>query len=228
LFTTLRISVSTALAILLLLQLAIRLDNVYGGNMNSNDNSVNIKNPARRYHHGDLRAALIETGLELLKERSADDMSLREVARRVGVSPTAVYRHFPDKQALMFALCERGAEGLAQAQRDAMEEAGGGTQGFDATGQAYVRFALANPALFRLMMTTRKGEGELQDDESLVSEAMRELRRNIASRLPPGSTPDEQRIAAIHAWAWVHGMAMLMLDGQVPASEEILASIRRG
>ena len=64
--------------------------------------------------------------------------------------------------------------------------------------------------------------------ESLVSEAMRELRRNIASRLPPGSTPDEQRIAAIHAWAWVHGMAMLMLDGQVPASEEILASIRRG
>lgn len=208
--------------------LAKRFGNVYGDNMSINDNSVNIKNTPRKYHHGDLRAALIETGLDLLKERSADEMSLREVARRVGVSPTAVYRHFPDKQALIFALCERGAEGLAKAQRDAMVEAGGGPEGFNATGQAYVRFALANPALFRLMMTTRKGEGELNEDESLVSEAMRELRRNIATQLPPGSTPQQQRIAAIHAWAWVHGMAMLMLDGQIPASEEILESIRQG
>mgnify|MGYP002078425341 CR=1 FL=1 len=196
--------------------------------MSANDNSVNIKNASRKYHHGDLRAALIETGLELLKERSAEEMSLREVARRVGVSPTAVYRHFPDKQALIFALCERGAHALAEAQRTAMAEAGGGKAGFNATGQAYVRFALANPALFRLMMTTSKGDGQLSDDESLVSESMRELRRNVATQLPPGSTPQQQRLAAIHAWGWVHGMAMLMLDGQIPASEEILESIRRG
>lgn len=195
--------------------------------MTSNGNSVNMANASRGYHHGDLRAALVAAGLDLLKDRSVDDLSLREVSRKVGVSATAVYRHFPDKQALLYALCEQGAAQLARVQEEAMEAAGGGQAGFDATGRAYVRFALANPALFRLMMTTRPPGGLLDADETAVNAAMRLLRQNIAGLLPPGATEDEQRMATIKSWALVHGLAMLMLDGQVPADERIIEAMTR-
>ena len=79
--------------------------------MDSNDNTVNIKRQNQKkptYHHGDLRAALIATALELLEKRDADDIGLREVARHVGVSATAIYRHFPDKDALLLAVAHEG------------------------------------------------------------------------------------------------------------------------
>ena len=120
--------------------------------MSAEDNSVNIDLSYRGYHHGDLREALLAAGLELLKSGSVETLSLREVARRVGVSATAVYRHFPDKAALVKELCARGAVELADAQAKAMIAAGGGRQGFIATGGAYIRYALANPVLFRIMM----------------------------------------------------------------------------
>ncbi len=200
---------------------------VYSDNMKNDGNSVNMAVVQRGYHHGDLRAALVSAGLELLKDRSVDDLSLREVARTVGVSATAVYRHFPDKQALLYALCEQGAAQLAHAQQEAMAAAGDGKSGFDETGRAYVRFAVANPALFRLMMTTRPPGGLLDADEGAVNAAMRLLRQNIASLLPPGATDDELRMATIKSWALVHGLAMLMLDGQVPADERIIDALTR-
>ena len=103
-----------------------------------NDYSVNMKPSAaagsvepavpetRRYHHGDLRNALIEAGLKLLEARgpdgSQDDLGLREVAREVGVSPTAIYRHFPDKQALKAALAGEGLARLALRQQQARKQ----------------------------------------------------------------------------------------------------------
>jgi AcrR family transcriptional regulator len=209
----------------LTVSLATRLDDVYSDNMSADDNSVNIENAKARYHHGDLREALIEEGLKLLAERSADDLSLREVARRAGVSATAVYRHFPDKQAMLFALCERGARALGEMQRAAMEAAGGGKAGFDATGQAYVRLALATPSLFRLLMSVKPSQGHFTPDDTLVSEAMRDLRRNVALALPEGASETQRTHAAIHAWSLVHGLAMLMLDGQIPADEALIDSI---
>ena len=192
--------------------------------MLDNDNSVNIKNRDRRYHHGDLRSALIETGLAWLATRQGDDISLREVARLAGVSATAVYRHFPDKQALIVALCERGEAGLATAQRAAADAVGGGGPGFGASGQAYVRFALANPGLFRLMMSIRPTTGWLTDVLDEKSAAMRGLRDDVAAVLPD-SADAHQRLAAIHAWSLVHGMAMLMLDGMIPPDEALINSI---
>ena len=106
---------------------------------------ANSDSDKRGYHHGDLRAALIEAGLALLADRSADDIGLREAARAVGVSATAVYRHFPDKGAFLAALAGEGLRQLGAAQRVAAEAAGGGERGFAATGAAYVRFAIANP-----------------------------------------------------------------------------------
>lgn len=174
--------------------------------------------PKKAYHHGDLRAALIDAGLTLLETRTADDLSLREVARAVGVSPTAVYRHFPDKSALMAALAADGLARLAVVQHAASDAAGGGVAGFGATGAAYVRFALANPALFRLIFANPISlplhSGEKEDD------AMAFLRAN-AALLAKGKGGDAQ-VIALQAWAIAHGLAMLMLDGQVPVDETLI------
>jgi AcrR family transcriptional regulator len=203
--------------------------------MIGDDNTVNINRVAARpsaekpgnrpYHHGDLRASLVAAGLELLKERTADGLSLREVVRAVGVSATAVYRHFPDKQALLYALCEEGARTLATVQREAMAAAGGGKKGFEATGQAYVRFALANPALFRLMMKAQPPAMGANPKETTVNEAMQVLRANVATILPSGASDEQRRLAAIRAWSMVHGVAVLMLDGQLPRSEALIEAL---
>lgn len=162
----------------------------------------------RGYHHGDLQAALIEAGLKLLAERSADDLGLREAARAVGVSATAVYRHFPDKGAFLAALAAEGLRQLGAAQRAAAEAAGGGAAGFAATGAAYVRFAIANPALFRLTFSAGAAVGTL---DGAGNEAAVMLRENAAQAAGEG----EARVVALRAWALVHGLALLILDGQV-------------
>lgn len=182
--------------------------------MSHNDNSVNTE---RRYHHGDLRAALLETGLRLLAERDVEGLSLREMARDVGVSATSVYRHFPDKTALMTALAREGLDRLAAAQRAADDAVGGGQAGFAATGRAYVRFALANPALFRLIFTSSAAVQVSGDND-----ASRLLRANAAAELPAGAGADAIEAEAIGAWALVHGLAMLMLDGQIAADDQII------
>jgi len=81
--------------------------------MPTDDNSVNIETQGNRYHHGDLQAALIEEGLAQISKRPAEKLSLREISRKVGVSATAVYRHFPNKAALLGALCQVGSEKLS-------------------------------------------------------------------------------------------------------------------
>lgn len=202
-----------------------RLDNVYTGNMKSNDNSVNIKSTERKYHHGDLRSALVAGGLELLKERAVDDLSLREVARHVGVSATAVYRHFPDKQALLYAMCGEGGEELARVQLAAVRDAGGGRAGFEASGRAYVYFALANPGLYRLMMSTRPPTGFFEEGGTAVGGAMRQLKENVADMLSAGATEMEHKVAALHSWALVHGVSMLILDGLVKVDGPVIDAL---
>ncbi|MDN4633564.1 TetR/AcrR family transcriptional regulator [Sphingomonas sp. PsM26] len=173
----------------------------------------------KRYHHGDLRAALLEVGLRLLAERDVEGVSLREMAREVGVSATSVYRHFPDKAALMRALAREGLDRLANAQQDAASGKEGAAT-FAATGRAYVRFALANPALFRLIFTT---SAQLQATGEV--KALRMLRINAAEALPSGVAADEAETSALRAWSLVHGLAMLMLDGQLPADDRLIGAL---
>ncbi|WP_342629440.1 TetR/AcrR family transcriptional regulator [Nguyenibacter vanlangensis] len=175
------------------------------------------------YHHGDLRAALIEAGLRLLADRAVDALSLREVARAVGVSATAVYRHFPDKDALLRTLAGEGLNRLARAQRAASDAAGGGSAGFAATGRAYVRFALANPALFRLIFASPCQDGVAGGAPE--PEALALLRANAAASIGNDQDSDAARIASIRAWSLVHGLAMLMLDGQVPVDDALIEAV---
>lgn len=176
----------------------------------------------RGYHHGDLRRALIEAGLELLERRDGDELSLREVARQVGVSATAVYRHFPHKEALLDALAAEGLGRLARAQLAAAEAAGGGEAGFVATGVAYVRFALANPALFRLTFGATASRNIL-DTPDKVPDALAFLRANAEAAADRyGIAP---KVVAVHAWAIAHGLASLMLEGQVAVDDALIEQV---
>ncbi|MDE2595168.1 MAG: helix-turn-helix transcriptional regulator, partial [Burkholderiales bacterium] len=120
-------------------------------NVNMTDGNHSFERP---YHHGNLRAALIEAGLQALEQTDASELSLRAIAREVGVSANAAYRHFADKQGLLSAMAAEGfrrfsaAQQTAQkaAQRQASEGAPGTCSA--ATGHAYIAFAQAHPALF--------------------------------------------------------------------------------
>lgn len=181
---------------------------------------------SKSYHHGDLRAAAIGAGLKLLEERAADDLGLREVARAVGVSATALYRHFPDKAAFLRALAEEGFVQLAVAQRRAAEAAGGGQAGFAATGRAYVRFALDHPALFRLLFSAAIPAGDpFSRRPEEMPEAFRMLLDNAARLAPPESGPDAAPLIALEAWALVHGLAILILDGQIPRNDALIDAL---
>lgn len=181
---------------------------------------------SKNYHHGDLRAAAIEAGLKLLEDRAADDLGLREVARAVGVSATALYRHFPDKAALLRALATAGLARLADAQRAAAAGAGGGKAGFGATGRAYVRFALDNPALFRLIFSAAAPDSDpFHRAPEEMPEAFRMLWDNAARLVPPDAGPDAAPLIALEAWALVHGLAILILDGQIPRNDALIDAL---
>ncbi|WP_338425118.1 TetR/AcrR family transcriptional regulator [Sphingopyxis kveilinensis] len=192
--------------------------------MHSKDNSVNIKarkpKTASAYHHGDLRAAVIAAGLKRLAEGDGGELGLRALARDVGVSATALYRHFPDKEALLDALADEGLRRLGALQAQAWLKAGGGVAGFKATGIAYVRFAHDEPALFRLSFTRQMIERNMGGDGGEVAYNL--LRAGVGEALPGGGDPDT---AALHAWALVHGLAMLILDRRIEWDEAKVAEV---
>jgi len=190
--------------------------------MSANDNSVNINSGAAResYHHGDLRSALIAAGMSALQDgQTSEDLSLRALARTVGVSATAVYRHFPDKAALMQALALAGLDILWRYQSGATEAAlrAGKDAGaaFCASGAAYVRFALDHPRLFELMWQCRPPK--LHDDATDEDQhpAMRDLQASIAAMLPASASAEQRNDAALLCWSLVHGLATLALQQQI-------------
>lgn len=168
-----------------------------------------------RYHHGHLREALLREGLRLLEEGGEAGFSLRELARRVGVSANAAYRHFASKEALLEALAAEGFRRFGTAQLAAATGAGHPLRGFLAAGRAYVDFARAQPALFRLMFgrfSAGRAEGEMSEAGETAYQG---LRHAVAAALGKGVDDPVVEVAALHAWSLVHGLALLVLDGQL-------------
>ena len=171
------------------------------------------------YHHGDLRNTLLEVADQLIDEADAGAFSLREVARRAGVSAPAAYRHFSDKQALLAAVAQKGFEDFGRARSEAVAAA---DDPLAAMGQASVRFAVARPGRFRLMYGPTIGERarypELQAAWMAASEAMRAA---LIARSPSG--PDAA-VTSLKLWCMVHGLSQLILDGMLPGYDpEVLA-----
>jgi len=161
------------------------------------------------YHHGDLRRALIAAAMAALREGGAESISLREVARRAGVSPAAPYRHFENRAALLAAVATEGFVAFREEQDGAREGVAEDDQ-FAAMAHAYVRFALANPQLFRLMFSAELEMSRHPALRAAADAAYAPLARAAARE--DNIAPEE---VAVAAWAFVHGLSVLLLDNQI-------------
>lgn len=170
-----------------------------------------------RYHHGDLRRGLIDAALELVQQEGVGTLSLREVARRAGVSHAAPYRHFPSKEALLAAVAEEGFLDFGKALEAAAAGAGSSLQALQAIGVAYVEFALSQPAHFRVMFGAGSSAACDYPELAAASEgAYSVLVRTMQQNIDAGEVQDAPAAQlALVAWATVHGLAALLLDGMV-------------
>ncbi len=175
-----------------------------------------------QYHHGQLRRALLDTALELAASRGVQGFTLRELARHAGVSHAAPYHHFADKAALMAALALEIFESFGAALRQAWDTAPGSSDDrLMAVGAAYVRFALDNPAAFRLMFRPELWESTVTGDtehyaalEAAGQAAFLVLLDGIRTCQAEGSIPPaDPQLIALTAWSTVHGLSTLLLDG---------------
>jgi AcrR family transcriptional regulator len=161
------------------------------------------------YHHGDLRRALLDTALEAIGEHGPTAVSLRDVARRAGVSHAAPTHHFGDKTGLLTALAAEGWSLLA----DALAETAASGSSFAELGVTYVVFATSHPAHFAVM----RAPGLVRhDDPELVAAQQRageHLRAGAAAFDASGSA--DTATTALAAWALVHGLSALLLEGTV-------------
>lgn len=171
------------------------------------------------YHHGDLRNALLEAALLILEREGEAGLGLRDLARAVGVSPAAPYRHFASRAALLEALAVTGYQRFTRAMEDVA--AANPPDMLAAMGKTYVLFALNNAALFRLMFSPQLKRDNRPGLRMAADVAFATLRHVSGGDVRAG------RIAALAAWARVHGLAVLLLDGQIAlqAGEDIEALI---
>jgi AcrR family transcriptional regulator len=170
--------------------------------------------PARRvsYHHGDLRRVVLDASLGLIESDGVDALSLREVARRAGVTHGAPYHHFADKAALLDALAEEGFVLLRDAMEAALGEHRGAGQRLAACGRAYVDFAVGHPAYFQAMF--RPGKSSLRTRGPAAQAAFLVLVNAVLQCQEEGVAPrgDPEPLVLL-AWSAVHGLSSLRLDG---------------
>jgi AcrR family transcriptional regulator len=187
------------------------------------------RKPANRYHHGDLRRALVEEALRMIQTHGVGALTLRAIGERLGVSRTALYRHFADKQTLLAAVGREGFRMLRLALSDAWEQHGRGREAFEAMGMAYVQFAVGHPAHYRVMFggflescdrdeafnTEARGAFDVLVNALVVQQQQGTVRR------------DDPAMLAQFVWAVVHGTAMLAIDGQLGGSDDRARQLNR-
>jgi AcrR family transcriptional regulator len=173
-----------------------------------------LRRPPDRYHHGDLRRALLEEAARTIQHEGVDGLTLRAVGERLGVSRTALYRHFTDKAALLSAVARDGFRTLRLALVHAWTEGGGGRPGFEAMGLAYVRFALANPSHYRVMfggfLARPSPDPGLAEEASGAFQVL--VDALVAQQQAGLVRQDDPLQLARLIWALVHGIAMLAID----------------
>jgi AcrR family transcriptional regulator len=181
------------------------------------------RKPANQYHHGDLQRALLQAAVRTIQKQGVHALTLRAVGEELGVSRTALYRHFADKAALLAAVAREGFRMLRIELEAAWASGGKGRRGFEAMGEAYVRFAIAQPAHYRVMFGSRDAhcapDPELQEEGTraflALLNALVELQRAGLVR------QDDAEQQAHFIWALVHGISMLAIDGALREGTDI-------
>jgi AcrR family transcriptional regulator len=164
------------------------------------------------YHHGDLRNALLEAALELVRERRSTHFSLRDLAERVGVTQSAIYRHFNDLDDLLSTLCREGFDAFAETERQVIADSSDPWVRLRALVRAYIHFATSNPAYFRIMFDS--GFASRPENIGRARPTFKYLEDVIAEI---GGGRDGAFEMAVAIWASIHGLSALMLSGQLGA-----------
>ena len=210
---------------------------------------ISGKRPQRTtYRHGDLYRTLLSSGIELARDGGPDAVVLREVTRRAGVVPNAAYRHFADRQALVQAVSEAAMSLLAstmEAEQAAMghheDAAAAARTRLCAVGTGYLRFAQAEPGLFRTAFSV-PGDLQLAGSAASAGESgltpFQQLTAALDEMVAAKILPPERRMGAeFLAWSAVHGLAMLLINGPLrslePAQKQdigqmLVAMVERG
>lgn len=175
------------------------------------------KKRSNQYHHGDLRQALVQETVRTIQSGGVDEVTLRAIGANLGVSRTALYRHFSDKQALLTAVGREGFRMLRLALTAAWEQHRGGRAGFEAMFAAYVGFAVEHPSHYRVMFG--RFVESCSSDEEFVREAgaaFQVLVDALVAQQRAGLVRrDDPETQARFVWSLVHGIAMLVIDGQL-------------
>jgi AcrR family transcriptional regulator len=179
--------------------------------------------PRRPYHHGDLRRTLLDASLELMEAEGLGALSLREVARRAGVTHQAPYHHFADKGALVAAIVAEGFGLLRDEMLRQRARAGPGAAArLAAIGVGYVGFALQHPAHFRVMFRPElTATVTSPEHREVTTEAYRLLEESVAACVDEGlASRSDQQALVLLSWSLVHGLAALWLDGPLASSPD--------
>ncbi|MBI3380834.1 MAG: TetR/AcrR family transcriptional regulator [Aquabacterium sp.] len=173
----------------------------------------------RPYHHGNLRQALIDMAVTVAEETGKDIISVREVARRLGVSSGAPFRHFPDRESLMTAVAEEALVRLRlRVERDQLDAPADPIARLKALGRTFIQWALHNPTQFRLVSSRRLFEFDRSASLPVHFDAVRQItmdlveQAQLAGLLPAGSLPE----MALALRALAYGLARMQVDGQLP------------
>lgn len=166
-----------------------------------------------KYHHGDLREALISASYVLVSERGAENFSLADACRVAGVSTAAPYKHFQDRDEVLAIVVARAFEEMSSRSMAAVEAAGVGTlASIVAMGQAYVSFAETEQRLFRLMFGQHP---ILKEHEEVLSDGMQCFSRvieQVAIYCDCNNVKGDPKQIAVQLWTFVHGAASLLID----------------
>jgi AcrR family transcriptional regulator len=171
----------------------------------------------KAYHHGNLREALLDAAIHLIAEAGPTGFTLREVARRAGVSHNAPYRHFRDKDELIAAVAAQGFRELNQAMLDSAEGQPTALDRLQRAGWAYVAFALRRPEHFTIMFDAPISKNQYPECEKASKEAFGTLVNLINLCQSEGQLPAGDSMArALVAWSLVHGIAKLAIAERLP------------
>jgi AcrR family transcriptional regulator len=185
-----------------------------------------------RYHHGALEQALVDEAVRQVRERGAEQVSLRGLAQTIGVSPSAAYQHFPDKAALLYAVCGSGFAELTRRMTEAIDAVtaegdAGAVARFLAVGRVYLDFAVTETHLFRHMFSAGSAKGSPfthpedyldvrwepgEDPHDLLLARIAELADRGLLRLPA----EQSEALDLLAWSLVHGFSSLVVEGMLP------------
>jgi AcrR family transcriptional regulator len=165
--------------------------------------------------HADLRRTVLDASLELIEQEGLGALSMREVARRAGVSHQAPYHHFGDREGILAALAADGFSQLHNDMQRAITSTKSSTKRLEAVGNTYIEFAVRNPGYFKIMFRSELVEMDRYDELRERAEATFALLTSVITPAARSHGAKDPLLLSVTAWSVAHGLATLLLEGKL-------------